>query len=138
MTNQSPNTHTSKEDYSYLSPEVRKNWSKIPNDMKVVMLRSRTGNRNEGVNKNGKDGYATVKTSSLPPRKFTKDNLHELLAELISETSLFEQNEVDTPKYEPDSESELLVNYTSSNATNPGDIRKLMSAPGKSKAISNK
>ena len=70
--------------------------------------------------------------------KFTKANLYEFLVELISETSLSEQNEVDVPKDEPDSESTLLVNSTYANTTNPGDIRKLMSAPGKSKAISNK
>ena len=98
MKNQSPNAHTPKEDCRSLSPEARKMLSKIPNEIKVVILRSRTGNINEGVNKHGKDGCTTVKKSSFPPRKFTKANLHELLDELISETSLSEQNEVDAPK----------------------------------------
>ena len=64
--------------------------------------------------------------------------MHELLNELISDSSLSEQNEVDAPKDKPDSESTFLVNSTSSNEINPGDIRKLMFAPVKNKAISNK
>ena len=46
MCNQSPNTCMPKEDLSSLGPEVRQIWSKIPNDTKAVMLRSRTGNLN--------------------------------------------------------------------------------------------
>ena len=86
------NSHIPKEDYRSLSPEVRQIRSKILNDMKVVILRSRTGNRNAGVNNHSKDGYKTVKPPSFPPRKSTKANLYELLAELISETSLSEKN----------------------------------------------
>ena len=81
-----------KEDHIPLSPEVGKIWSKIPNDMKVVMLRSRTLNFNEGVNKHGKDGCQTVKPLSLPPRKFTKAHVHELPTGLIKKTSLSEKN----------------------------------------------
>ena len=64
--------------------------------------------------------------------------MHELLTELISESSLSEKNGVDAPKDEPDSESKLLVNSTSTNVINPRDIRKLVSAPRKGKSTSNK
>ena len=64
--------------------------------------------------------------------------MHRLLTELNSESSLSEQNEVDAAKDEPDSEYILLVNSTSANALSPGEMRKLMSAPGKSKATTNK
>ena len=84
------------------------------------MLRSRTVNRNEGVNNNSKDGCKTVKPPPFTSSKFTKLNLHELLAELISETSLSGKNEVDVLKDEPNSKSEILVNSTSTNVINPG------------------
>ena len=113
------------------------NWSKIPNDTKAVILRSRTGNLNEGVNKHSKNGCKTVKAPYFSLRKFTKDNLHGLLAKIIS-IFLSEHNEVDVTKDEADPDSTLLVKATSANATNPGDIRKLMSTPGNSKVISNK
>ena len=63
--------------------------------------------------------------------------MHELFTELILEASLSEQNEVDTPKDEPDSKSTFLVNSTSANEIKPGDILKLMSTPGKVKVTSN-
>ena len=69
--------------------------------MKVTMLRSRTGSFNDGANNHSKNVYKTVKPPSYPPRKFTTAHLHELLTELISESSLSEQNEVDTAKDEP-------------------------------------
>ena len=104
MSNQSPNICMPEEDFSSLSPEVRQSWSKIPNDMKTFMLRSRNGNSNEVLNKNNKDIYKTVKPPSFSPMKFTKSHLYEILTKLISETSLFEQNEVDVPKDEIESE----------------------------------
>ena len=64
--------------------------------------------------------------------------MHDILTELISESSLSEQNEADAPKDDPDSESTLLVNSASSNGINPGEIRKLMSITDKGKATSNK
>ena len=102
------------------------------------MLRSKTGNRNERVNKANKDGYKTVKTPSLLPRKFTKANMHEIFSELISENSLSEQIEVDVPEDEPESESTFLVNSTSTNSINPGDNFKLITSAGKIKSTSNK
>ena len=42
-----------KEYFSTLSPKVRQIWSKIPNNMKAVTLRSRTGNSNDGVSNHG-------------------------------------------------------------------------------------
>ena len=78
--------------------------------------------------------YKTVKPSYYPPRKFTTAHFHELLTELISESSLSENNEVNAPKDEPDSESTWLVNSTSSNSINPGDGCKLMPTPDKGKA----
>ena len=54
ISNQSPNTYAPKKDFSSLSPEVRKIWSKITYDMKAVMLRSRSGNCNEWLNKHSK------------------------------------------------------------------------------------
>ena len=61
MYNQSPNTHIPKEDFNTLSLEVRETWSKVPNNMKIVMLRSRTVNSNDGVNNHSKNAYNTVK-----------------------------------------------------------------------------
>ena len=55
MSHQSPNDYMPKEDSSALSPEVRQIWSKIPNDMKAVMFRSRTGNCNDGANNHNKN-----------------------------------------------------------------------------------
>ena len=54
MYNQSQNAYAPKEYFSALSSEVRQICSKIPNDMKAVMLRSRTGNSNECVNNHSK------------------------------------------------------------------------------------
>ena len=138
MTNQSPKAYRPKEDYRYFSPEGRHIWCNILNGMKAFVLRSRSVNLNEGVNKHSKDGYKTLKPLSLPAMKFTKANLHQLLAELISETSFSDKNEVNVPKDKTDSESAFLVKYTSANTINPGDIRKLISASGKSKDISKK
>ena len=89
-----------KEDFSVLSPEVRKIWSKITNNMKAFMLLSRTADSNDGVNNHNIFFYQTLKPPSYPPMKFTKALMHEILTELISESSLSEKNEVDTPKYE--------------------------------------
>ena len=101
MSNQSPNTRMSKKSFISISLEVRQIWGKIPNDMKVVILRSRTGNINEGVNKHSKDIYKKVKPSSCPPIKFTSAHLYQLLTKISSGTYLSEKNEVDTPKDEP-------------------------------------
>ena len=79
MCNQIPNTCIPKEDFSALNTEVRQIWSKIPNDMKAVMLRSRTANSNYGVNDHSKNSYKTVKPPYYPPRKFTTAHLHALL-----------------------------------------------------------
>ena len=54
MSNQILNTYMLKEDFSALSPEVRQIWSKIPNDMKAVIFRSRTVNSNDCVNNHSK------------------------------------------------------------------------------------
>ena len=55
VSNKSPNVHMPKEDFIALSPEVRKILSKIPNDVKVDMLRSRTVNSNDGFNNHSKN-----------------------------------------------------------------------------------
>ena len=77
------------------------------------------------------------KLPSFNPKKFTKANLHKLLIELILETSLSETNEVDNDENELNVEPTLLVNSTSANSINPGDIPKPMSAPVKDKASSS-
>ena len=82
------------------------------------MLRSRTGNRNEGVNKHSKYGYKTVKHPHVPSKKFIKAHLYKFFTGLILETYLSEYNKVDVPKDEPDSDSSLLVNSTSANTIN--------------------
>ena len=46
-----------KEDFSSFHPEGRQIWSKISNDTKVVTLRSRTVNLNEGSNNHSKHVY---------------------------------------------------------------------------------
>ena len=106
--------------------------------MKEVMLRSRTGNSNEGVNNHSENVCRTVKPTSYPSRKFATAHLHELITKLISESSLSEKNEANDHKDKPDSDSTFLVNSTSTNSINPGDIIKLMSIPDEDKAISNK
>lgn len=57
MSNQNPNAHMTKEEFSALSPEVSQIWSKIPNDTKAVILRSRNVNSNDGVNNHNKTVY---------------------------------------------------------------------------------
>ena len=56
--------------------------------MKVVTLLSRNGNGNEGANNHSKNIYKNVKRLPYPSIKFTKCHFHELLTELISESSL--------------------------------------------------
>ena len=106
--------------------------------MTVVILRSRNGNRNQRVNKHSKDYYKNVKPPSFSSSKFTKANLHGIIAELISKISLSEKNEVDAPEHETDSESKLLVKSTSANTINTGDIHQPIHRPGKNKSISDK
>ena len=55
-----------KEVFITLSSELRKIWINIPNDMKAVMLRSRNGNLNEGVNHHSKDIHETLNPLSYP------------------------------------------------------------------------
>ena len=68
--------------------------------MKTVTLLSITVDINDGVNNHNIVFCTPVNPPSYPPRKFTKDYLHELLTELISESSLSEKNRVDATKYE--------------------------------------
>ena len=78
--------------------------------MKAAILRGRIWTRNEMANKYDKDGYETAKSLYFLPRKFTKASLHEILAELILETSASEKNDEDTSEDEADSEFTLLSN----------------------------
>ena len=98
-------------------------------------MRSRNESWNERINKNYKDGYNTAKRPSFTHRKFTKANLRELLAEINSETYVSEQNNEYIAEDKADSESKFLVNATSANAINPGDILELMHAPRKGKCV---
>ena len=50
MVNKNPNAYTSKEEFSALSPEARRIWSKIPPDMRAIILQSRAGSSNDGAN----------------------------------------------------------------------------------------
>ena len=84
--------------------------------MKVFMLRIRTGNFNDRTNDHSKNVYETVNPPSYAPRKITTTHLHEVLTEVILESSLSEHNEVDATNDEPDSESTLIVNSTSANS----------------------
>ena len=52
------------EDFSTLSPEVRRILSKMPPYMKAIMLRSSTGSCNDGANDYSKNVYKTVKPPS--------------------------------------------------------------------------
>ena len=83
VSNQSPNTQKLRECFSFLTHQVRQIWSKIPNDIKEVILRSRTENSNDGVNNHSKNIYKTTKPLCYPSRKFNKAQLHELLTDLI-------------------------------------------------------
>ena len=103
VTNQTPNAHTPNEDCNSLSPKVRDIWSKIPHDIKTVLLRGRNGSLSERINKYNKDDCKTAKPPSFAHKKYTKANLHELLAELISETSVSEKNDEDISKDVSDS-----------------------------------
>lgn len=135
MTNQSPNTCMPRENFSSLSPEVKQIWSKTPNDMKAIILLSKNGSGNEGVANHNKNSCKSVKPSSFPPRKFTKAHLHELLSELISENSLSDNNETTIAEGDQDPESTMLVNATSTNTINPGDLCKLIFEPNKNKGV---
>ena len=138
MTNQSSSTCVPREEFSSLSPEVKQILGKIPNNMKAIISCSRTGSGKEGATNHSKNGCKSIKPLSFPPRKFTKAHLHELFSKLISETSLSDDNEPVIPAANQDSKSALLVNSASANTINPGDIRKLMSAPGKTKEVAVK
>ena len=71
MVNQNPNACIAKEEFSALSPELRRIWSKTHPDMKAIILRSRTGSCNDGTNDHSKNVYKTVKPPSYPPKKLT-------------------------------------------------------------------
>ena len=73
----------------------------MPPGMKTVILESRTGNFNDGKNNHSKNVYKPVKTPSYPTSILTIAQLHQLLTELISESSLSEKNDVDDNKDEP-------------------------------------
>lgn len=88
MSNQIPNYCMPKEDFSALSSEVRRTWSKIPPDTKSIMLITRTGSCNDGTTNYSKNVYTPVKRPSYPPRKSTTAHLHGLLTGLTSESSL--------------------------------------------------
>ena len=90
MANKNTNSYVPKENFSALIPEVRRTWSKKPPEMKAIMLRIRTGSPNDGSNNHSKNVYKTIKPPSYPHRKFTTVYLHELLTELISESSFSE------------------------------------------------
>ena len=94
VTSQIPKACTTKEDHRSLTPEVKESWSNIPNAMKGIILQGRSGSRNDRVTKNNKDSCKHVTPPSFKPKKFNKANLHELLVELISETSLSDTNKV--------------------------------------------
>lgn len=137
MHNQSPNAFIPKEDFSALSPKARRIWSKMPPETKAIILRRRTGSCNDCANNHSKNIYKTIKPPSYPPKKFSAAHLYYILTELISESSFSEQNEVDATKDDPDLESTLLVNSTFASMASPGDIRKIMYTPYKSKATYN-
>ena len=59
--------------------------------------------------------------------------MHELLNELVIEDGNTESDNRDTKEVEFNNESSLLVNSTTGTNVNPGDFRKLMSSPTKSK-----
>ena len=106
--------------------------------MRAVMLRSITVNSNDVVNNHSKNAYKTVKPPSYHPRKLTTAHFHALLTELILESSLSDQNEVDATIDKLDSDSTLLSNSMHVNSVSIGEIRRLISIPDKGKATSNK
>ena len=77
-----------KEHHSSLTPEGKEICIKIPNGMLHVTLRGTNVSRNERLNKHNKCSHKHAKSPSFNPKKLTKDHLHELLYELITETSL--------------------------------------------------
>ena len=106
--------------------------------MKAIILRSKNRSGKEESTNYIKNGCKSVKPPSFPPRKFTKVHLHELLSELISETSLSDHNETAIPEADQDPELTLLVNSASANAINSGDLCKLMPGPSKNKGVAVK
>ena len=93
MVNQNQNACMPKEDFSALSLEVGRIWSKTAPDMKAITLRSRTRSPNDGENNHSQFFCKPTKPPSYPPRKIATAHLHELFTGLISESSLSEQNE---------------------------------------------
>ena len=67
-----------------------------------------------------------IKLPSYNGKTFTKANLHELLNELIVERNESEDNIVVTEDVIDNNESISLVNSTTADKINPGDIRNLM------------
>ena len=75
--------------------------------------------------------YKTIKHPSYNGKPFTKANLHEHLNEFIVEINKSEDHVVVTEDVIDNNDSTLLVNSTTENKINPGDIRELMSTPSK-------
>ena len=57
IANKNPNTYMPREDFSALSPEVRRIWSKILPNTKAIILRRRTGSCNNGIKNHSKNVY---------------------------------------------------------------------------------
>ena len=87
--------------------------------MRSVILRGRHAKRNKKFNNHNEHSHKPTKSPSFNPKKFTKANSHELLAEIMSPSFFSEINEVDNAEDEKDSESTLLVKSNSDNSINP-------------------
>ena len=131
-------SYLSSNKYRLSSPEVRGLWSKIPNDMKTIIMqdRNKRGKSSNSYSKNSFNSYKpkstpfkSVKPSNYGNNSFTKANLHKLLSELLVEEEepppIMNLNDVQ--------ESNILVNSISTSKVNLSNIRKLMSTTNKSK-----
>ena len=81
---QDEHAHILKEDYSFLTPEVKRIWGKTLNNIEAISSQGRSGNHNDRVNKHNKNSCKLEKSPSFTPKKFAKANFHGLLSELIS------------------------------------------------------
>ena len=130
MTNSNSDTYLPSEDYDSLTPEAKEVRSKLPSDVKSIILKDRS---NKPSNKFNSHKHKSMKPSSYKIKPFTKANLHELLSDLLEDTRESENDDIviEDKNEVNDSDSVLLVNATSASSITPGEIRKLLSTPAK-------
>ena len=124
--NSNSDSYLSLDDYSFLTPEEKDLWSKLTHMMKSIILKVRNRNNRPNdrfsSNKSNNYSYKKNKPPSHNGNAFTKANLDEFLNELIVVGKESEDNDVVTEDVIYNIDSTLLVNSTTANKINLGDI----------------